>query len=95
MAPIDAKRLAERLGEKDVFYLDAPISGGAAKAADGNLTVMDGVKWALDVRWEGHEVEASGHHSWPGGRAGFQRLVALLERAGSPSDSRWLASNGL
>jgi 3-hydroxyisobutyrate dehydrogenase len=40
MAPIDAKRLAARLGEKDVFYLDAPISGGAAKAADGNLTVM-------------------------------------------------------
>jgi len=40
MAPTDAKRLASRLAEKDVFYLDAPISGGAAKAADGNLTVM-------------------------------------------------------
>jgi len=40
MAPTDAKRLAARLSEKGVFYLDAPISGGAAKAADGNLTVM-------------------------------------------------------
>jgi 3-hydroxyisobutyrate dehydrogenase len=40
MAPNDAKRLAARLAEKEVFYLDAPISGGAAKAADGNLTVM-------------------------------------------------------
>lgn len=40
MAPTDAKRLAARLSEKNVFYLDAPISGGAAKAADGNLTVM-------------------------------------------------------
>lgn len=40
MAPTDAKRLAARLSEKDIFYLDAPISGGAAKAADGNLTVM-------------------------------------------------------
>jgi len=40
MAPTDAKRLASRLSEKDIFYLDAPISGGATKAADGNLTVM-------------------------------------------------------
>jgi putative dehydrogenase len=40
MAPTDAKRLAARLSEKEVFYLDAPVSGGAAKAAEGNLTIM-------------------------------------------------------
>lgn len=40
MAPSDAKRFAARLAERDVLYLDAPISGGAAKAANGALTIM-------------------------------------------------------
>ncbi len=40
MSPSDAKRIALRLQEKGVHYLDAPISGGSAKAAEGNLTVM-------------------------------------------------------
>jgi putative dehydrogenase len=38
MAPEDARRLAEKAA--GLFYLDAPISGGAAKAALGQLTVM-------------------------------------------------------
>ncbi|MFI7635917.1 L-threonate dehydrogenase [Nonomuraea sp. NPDC049400] len=32
--------LEERLAERDVLYLDAPISGGAARAAAGELTMM-------------------------------------------------------
>lgn len=40
MAPSEAKRFANRLAERDILYLDAPISGGAAKAATGSLTVM-------------------------------------------------------
>lgn len=40
MAPADAKRFAVRLAERDILYLDAPISGGAAKAAAGALTIM-------------------------------------------------------
>jgi L-threonate 2-dehydrogenase len=32
--------LAERLAKKDILYLDAPISGGAAKAAKGEITMM-------------------------------------------------------
>lgn len=40
MAPSEAKRLAVRLAERDIHYLDAPISGGTAKAAEGALTVM-------------------------------------------------------
>ncbi|MDQ1006698.1 putative dehydrogenase [Streptomyces sp. V4I23] len=32
--------LEKRLAEKDVLYLDAPISGGAARAAAGELTMM-------------------------------------------------------
>lgn len=35
-----ARRIAERLAEHGVLMLDAPISGGAVRAAAGELTVM-------------------------------------------------------
>ena len=40
MAPDDARRLAEKAQSAGLRYLDAPISGGAARAAQGQLTVM-------------------------------------------------------
>ncbi len=40
MSPADARRLAQRAGELGLRYIDAPISGGAARAAAGELTVM-------------------------------------------------------
>ena len=40
MSPQNAKQLAGRAEAMGLLYLDAPISGGAAKAAQGQLTVM-------------------------------------------------------
>jgi putative dehydrogenase len=40
MAPDDARKLAAKAEAHGLLYLDAPISGGAAKAAIGQLTVM-------------------------------------------------------
>jgi len=40
MAPDDARRLGAKAAEQGLHYLDAPISGGAIKAAAGQLTVM-------------------------------------------------------
>jgi 3-hydroxyisobutyrate dehydrogenase len=40
MSPDDARSLASKAAAKGLLYLDAPISGGAAKAAEGQLTVM-------------------------------------------------------
>jgi L-threonate 2-dehydrogenase len=40
MSPDDARRLARQAEALGLHYLDAPISGGAAKAAAGQLTVM-------------------------------------------------------
>ncbi len=40
MAPTDARRLAERCDRAGLLYLDAPMSGGMARAASGELTVM-------------------------------------------------------
>lgn len=40
VAPTFAVELGQRLAEKGLLYLDAPISGGAAKAAAGQMTMM-------------------------------------------------------
>ncbi|MBO29753.1 L-threonate dehydrogenase [Marinobacter sp. UBA2498] len=40
VAPAIARDLAERLGQAGIEMLDAPISGGAAKARAGQLSVM-------------------------------------------------------
>jgi 3-hydroxyisobutyrate dehydrogenase len=40
MGPDAARRLARRLEASERHYLDAPISGGAARAAEGELTVL-------------------------------------------------------
>jgi 3-hydroxyisobutyrate dehydrogenase len=40
MSPDDARRLARQAEALGLHYLDAPISGGAQKAAAGQLTVM-------------------------------------------------------
>ncbi|WP_237214629.1 L-threonate dehydrogenase [Falsiroseomonas oryziterrae] len=40
MSPADARRLAAEAEARGLLYLDAPVSGGAAKAAMGEMTVM-------------------------------------------------------
>jgi 3-hydroxyisobutyrate dehydrogenase-like beta-hydroxyacid dehydrogenase len=40
MSPADARRLAAEAESRGLLYLDAPVSGGAAKAAEGAMTVM-------------------------------------------------------
>jgi 2-hydroxy-3-oxopropionate reductase len=40
--PATARRIAEKLAEKNVFALDAPVSGGDIGARDGTLTIMVG-----------------------------------------------------
>jgi L-threonate 2-dehydrogenase len=40
MDPATARKFAARLETTGRYYLDAPISGGAARAANGELTVM-------------------------------------------------------
>ncbi|MGG5809900.1 L-threonate dehydrogenase [Falsiroseomonas sp. CW058] len=40
MSPDDARRLAGLAAARGLLWLDAPVSGGAAKAAEGAMTVM-------------------------------------------------------
>ncbi len=40
MSPADARRFAAAAAARGLLYLDAPVSGGAAKAEAGEMTVM-------------------------------------------------------
>ena len=42
IAPLVSKEIAARLAEKDIYMLDAPVSGGEPKAVDGTLAIMVG-----------------------------------------------------
>ena len=47
----DAEQVAERLSERHIQYVDAPVSGGRAGAENGTLTVMvagapDAIAWS-------------------------------------------------
>ncbi|HEY3424039.1 MAG TPA: 2-hydroxy-3-oxopropionate reductase [Negativicutes bacterium] len=44
IAPLVSRELAQKLTEKDIEMLDAPVSGGEPKAIDGTLSVMVGGK---------------------------------------------------
>lgn len=44
IAPLVSRELAEKLAEKGVDMLDAPVSGGEPKAIDGTMSVMVGGK---------------------------------------------------
>ncbi len=41
-APAAARSIAARLAERDIAYLDAPVSGGESGAIEGTLTIMVG-----------------------------------------------------
>src|SRR5204862_8226699 len=42
MAPRAVKRIAERLAERHVGFVDAPVTGSKPRAEDGTLTIMAG-----------------------------------------------------
>jgi len=42
IAPAEARRIGARLDERGMGFVDAPVTGSAAKAADGTLTIMAG-----------------------------------------------------
>ena len=42
IAPLASKEIAEKVGQKGVAMLDAPVSGGEPKAVEGTLAIMVG-----------------------------------------------------
>lgn len=63
------KQLAD-IGRSDIFFVDAPVSGGAKRAADGTLTIMVGASDAATekARWLLEEMsDPKGLYIVPGG----------------------------
>ena len=45
VSPSTARRLAERLADKEVAFIDAPVTGGVEGAVKGQLAIMAGGDW--------------------------------------------------
>ena len=76
ISPVASRRFGERLGEVGVEFIDAPVSGGPARARDGTLTIMVGGSAASFARAE-PVLRAMGrpHHLGPVGMGETVKLV--------------------
>lgn len=52
ISPVASKRFAEKLAANGVDFVDAPVSGGPARAATGTLTIMVGAHEDMFARVE-------------------------------------------
>jgi 3-hydroxyisobutyrate dehydrogenase-like beta-hydroxyacid dehydrogenase len=77
VAPEASRTLAQRLGERGIAFLDAPVTGSAPRAADGTLTIMVGGD-ARDVARARPLLEAMGRTIVHVGPVGHGETVKVL-----------------
>jgi 3-hydroxyisobutyrate dehydrogenase-like beta-hydroxyacid dehydrogenase len=88
--PATARALAERLAERDVGFLDAPVTGSRPKAEDGTLTIMVGGDEAALERAR-PLFEAMGDVIVHAGPIGHGQAVKLLNNTVAASNAAALA----
>ncbi len=83
ISPVASRRFAERLRERGVGFVDAPVSGGPARAASGTLAIMAGGTEVDFARAE-PVLRAMGtpHHLGPVGMGETVKLVNQIIIAG-------------
>jgi 3-hydroxyisobutyrate dehydrogenase-like beta-hydroxyacid dehydrogenase len=77
IAPSASRAIAERLGERGIAFLDAPVTGSKPKAEDGTLTIMVGGE-AADFGRARPLFEAMGKlvlHVGPQGHGSMVKLI--------------------
>jgi 2-hydroxy-3-oxopropionate reductase len=76
ISPVASRGFAQRLAEGGVDFVDAPVSGGPARARDGTLTIMVGASAEAFARVE-PVLRAMGnaHHLGPVGMGETVKLV--------------------
>ena len=80
MMPAEVRRLAAQLEDRGIHYLDAPISGGAKKAASGDLSIMaSGAPEAFDLVASMFDVIAAKTHRL-GDKAGIGASVKMINQ---------------
>ncbi len=78
ISPIASRAFAERLARQGVDFIDAPVSGGPVRAAEGKLTIMAGAQPEVFARVQ-PVLEAMGtpHHV---GGIGMGETVKLVNQ---------------
>lgn len=83
ISPVASRDFAERLAHRGLRFVDAPVSGGPSRAADGTLTIMVGGD-AADVKRAEPVLRAMGtpYHLGPVGMGETVKLVNQIIIAG-------------
>jgi 3-hydroxyisobutyrate dehydrogenase len=80
IAPSESRRIAAALAERDVAFVDAPVTGSAPRAEDGTLTIMAGGEPA-DFERARPLLEAMGKLVLHVGPVGQGEMVKLINNA--------------
>jgi 3-hydroxyisobutyrate dehydrogenase-like beta-hydroxyacid dehydrogenase len=80
IAPAASRRIAERLSDQGIRFLDAPVTGSSPRAEDGTLTIMAGGE-AADFEAARPLFEAMGKLVVHAGPTGHGSMVKLLNNA--------------
>lgn len=76
ISPAASRRFAERLTERGLDFVDAPVSGGPARARDGTLTIMVGASaQAFEQAEPVLRAMGTPHHLGPVGMGETVKLV--------------------
>ena len=80
IAPSASRLIAARLAEREIHFVDAPVTGSSPRAEDGTLTIMAGGS-AEDVARARPLFEAMGELIVHAGPTGHGSMVKLLNNA--------------
>ena len=80
IAPADARRIGAALAERELPFVDAPVSGSSPKAQDGTLTIMAGGS-AADIERAQPYFDAMGEVILHVGELGQGQLVKVIANA--------------
>jgi 3-hydroxyisobutyrate dehydrogenase-like beta-hydroxyacid dehydrogenase len=90
IGPADARRIAAALAERQVAFLDAPVTGSSPRAQDGTLTIMAGGE-ARDFERARPLLEAMGRLVVHVGPLGQGQMLKLINNAVGAANAAALA----
>jgi 3-hydroxyisobutyrate dehydrogenase-like beta-hydroxyacid dehydrogenase len=80
ISPADTRRIGPALAERDIHFMDAPVTGSSPKAEDGTLTIMAGGE-AEDFERARPLFEAMGRLVVHAGGLGDGEVIKLINNA--------------
>ncbi|WP_027006016.1 NAD(P)-dependent oxidoreductase [Conexibacter woesei] len=90
IAPEDARDIGARLAERDLRFVDAPVTGSSPRAEDGTLTIMAGGS-ETDVTRAMPALEAMGTTIVHVGALGHGQIIKLINNAVAAANAATLA----